>query len=102
METTNKIERIIQLEEVCVTLEEAQALNNTENASHAWVFNPHKHTPEFELVPVDSISSDTEQLIRVKISNGTWTLYNTDVFVAVEQINQLIADKVFYFAPLKK
>lgn len=110
--TRTPIEKIIQLETVCITLEEAQALNNTVNAAHAWVYNPHKHTPEFELLPVNSITRDLldaseqysehQQFIGVKVIKGQWTLYNADVFVAVEQIEKLISDKVFYFAPLNK
>lgn len=106
MANENTISRIIQLEEVCVSLEEAQALNNKENAAHAWVYNPHKHTPEFELLPVDSFVGinigETEQVIGVKITTGKWKLYNADIFVAVEQINQLIENQIFYFAPFKK
>lgn len=94
--------KIIQLEEICVSLEEAQELNNQQNAAHAWVFNQHKNFPEFELKPVESLVEPNAQAVTVVVKDNNWKLYNSDVFVAWEQIQELIAKKEFYFAPLKK
>jgi len=96
--------RIIQLESVCVSLEEAKKLNNSINAAHAWVWNPYKHYPEFELKPVEHVVLKDEELItlpKLKYNQGKWQLYNTDVFVAWEQVEEMIKKDIFYFAPLK-
>lgn len=93
-------DKIIQLEEICVSVEEAKELNNSENAPFAWVYNPHKNFPEFELVPVRDIVSATPALTIVMKDNN-WTLYPTNVFVAWEQVQELIKKGEFFFAPLK-
>lgn len=95
--------RIIQLESICVSLEKAQELNNTVNAAHAWVWNPYKNYPEYELKAVEHmiVKSDSENhMIQVSVKKGKWDLWNADVFVAWEQIQELIKLNHFFFAPL--
>lgn len=98
------LDKIIQLEEICVSLEEAQELNNSVNAAHAWVYNKYKNMPEFELRTVEHLILQNEEFIKIpglKMVKGKWELWNTDAFVSMEQIKELINQKVFYFAPLK-
>jgi hypothetical protein len=102
------MDRIIQLEDIAVSLEEAQQLNNTVPSALAWVFNKYKNIQEFELVSVESLSKDLAEEgevpkinITVKPVKGEWKIYPSNVFVGLAQIQHLIDVKEFYFAPLK-
>lgn len=97
--------KIIPLENIAVSLEEAQQLNNSQPSALAWVWNPHKNISEFELIPVEKIESDknvTAQLnITIDKDSGKWQMWQTEVFVSIEQIEELIKNGHFYYAPLK-
>ncbi len=97
--------RTIPLSDICLTFDQCESLNNTQSSALAWVFNPFKNIPEWEVVPVSDIAKmDHEQIAdllkRFKDAPG-WELYPAEVFVSQEQIRLLIEQKKFYYAPLK-
>ncbi len=99
------MKKIIQLSDICITLEEAQSLNNTNPSAIAWVLNPYKNFVEFELKPVEKMTVEnktTEGLIGFRIKEGgAWEIWQTEEFVSMEQIEILIKEGKFYYAPLK-
>ena len=95
--------RIIQLEEICLSLEECEKLNNTIPSALAWVWNPYKNTPEFELTPLEkAVSGSHESVMGIRFTKGKWEMWNADVFVSYEQVRVLISKGHFFFAPLKQ
>lgn len=95
-------QRIIPLDEIVVSLEEAKQLNNSVPSAIAWVFNKHKAVPEFVATPVEKLTGSDKVLIEVNIKHGTWEAWNTDIFHGIELINEMIKAGDFFYAPLKK
>jgi hypothetical protein len=92
------------LSEICLPFEECVQLNNTKPSALAWVYNPFKNTPEWEVTPVQKIAKmDHGQLVdllsRSQDSPG-WEIYPAEVFVSMEQIKLLMEKEQFYYAPL--
>jgi hypothetical protein len=53
--------RIPYLSDICLPFEECVQLNNTHPSALAWVYNPFKHTPEWELTPVEATCQDGQR-----------------------------------------
>ena len=95
-------QRIIPLDEIVVSLEEAKQLNNSVPSAIAWVFNKHAVVPEFVLKPVEKMTDTGKMLFQVDTKTGNWETWNTDVFQGIDFINAMINAGDFYYAPLKK
>jgi hypothetical protein len=101
------MDRIIQLEEIAVSLEEAKQLNNSVPSALAWAFNKWKNTQEFEIISVERLAKElsTEETPKLNLTitehKGEWKLYESQVFVGMDQIKFMIEKGEFYYAPLK-
>jgi len=110
------IKRIIYLESIAVPFDAAKELNNTVPSALAWVYNKWNGLDEWEVKPVQELQLNEkwEKLLpgekpnpdketkKLLIGNNVeyWELHPTGNFDSNEQIESLIEEGKFYYAPL--